>query len=163
MVARFVLLCVVEIIVVVLLALQVFASQDSPVADEDPAGGDAEVPGAVLNVGCAVVTDGRRESLGLSSAFSYPPECLGPALDDRAPIGEVFDRLWSRYAGDEAERLPSAETSGNVGKLTLGVLQRSDYARHAVLCALVRFLHPSLYFSRREPGSAPGLAGAPFA
>ena len=34
---------------------------------------------------------------------------------------------------------------GNVGKLTLGVLTRSEYARHAVLCALIAFLHPDLY------------------
>jgi len=34
---------------------------------------------------------------------------------------------------------------GNVGKLTAGVLPRSEYARHAVLCALVAFLNPDLY------------------
>jgi non-canonical (house-cleaning) NTP pyrophosphatase len=34
---------------------------------------------------------------------------------------------------------------GNVGRLTLGVLPRAEYARHAVLCALVAFLHPDLY------------------
>jgi non-canonical (house-cleaning) NTP pyrophosphatase len=34
---------------------------------------------------------------------------------------------------------------GNVGKLTLGVLPRSEYTRHAVLCALVALLHGDLY------------------
>jgi inosine/xanthosine triphosphatase len=108
----------------------------------------------VLNVGCAFVTDGDRESIGLSSAFAYPPDCVGPALDDGAPIGDVFDRVFSAYrpAGQvpvSPGELPSGRAIGNIGKLSLGVLPRSDYAQHAVLCALVRFLHPALY--DREP------------
>ena len=104
----------------------------------------------VLNVGCACVTDGSRESLGFSSAFAYPPQCVVPALEERVPIGEVFDRLFSTYSGDRVD-LPSGATTGNIGKLSQGVLPRSDYARQAVLCALVRFLHPTLY----EPEPAP--------
>jgi non-canonical (house-cleaning) NTP pyrophosphatase len=34
---------------------------------------------------------------------------------------------------------------GNVGRLTRGVLTRAEYGRHAVLCALIRFIHPALY------------------
>ena len=34
---------------------------------------------------------------------------------------------------------------GNVGRLSLGALSRAEYARHAVLCALLPFLHPDLY------------------
>ena len=49
----------------------------------------------VLNVGCAFITDGVRESVGFSSAFAYPPQCGAPALDERAPIGDVFDRVFS--------------------------------------------------------------------
>lgn len=98
----------------------------------------------VLNVGCAFVTDGEQESLGFSSAFAYPPECVAPALADRTPIGEVFDRVFAAHSGEVAG-VPSGTTTGNIGKLSLGVLPRSDYARQAVLCALVRFLHPDLY------------------
>ena len=65
-------------------------------------------------------------------------------MRDRAPIGELFDRLW-RERHDEGEGLHSARTTGNVGKLTAGVLPRSEYARHAVLCALVAFVNPDLY------------------
>lgn len=100
----------------------------------------------VVNIGCCCVTDGSWESIGLSSAFAYPADCAQPALEERAPIGEVFDRRWAAYAGERSGRLPSARTSGNIGKLSLGALPRSDYARQAVLCALVRFLHPDLYF-----------------
>lgn len=106
----------------------------------------------VLNVGCAFVTDGVRESLGFSPAFAYPPSCVAAALGERLPIGDVFDRVFSAYSG-EAEEAPSGTTVGNIGKLTRGVLPRSEYARQAVLCALVRFLHPDLYDP--APASSP--------
>ena len=105
----------------------------------------------VLNIGCAFVTDGSEESLGFSSAFAYPPACVAPALEERRPIGEVFDRVFAAHTGTASEG-PSGATTGNIGKLSLGVLPRSDYARQAVLCALVRFLHPDLY--RPDPAAA---------
>jgi len=102
-----------------------------------------------LNIGCAAVSNGRRVSLGFSSAFAYPPDVTQPAVSDRTPIGELFDNLWRERRG-ESQRLPSARTSGNVGKLTAGVLPRSEYARHAVLCALVMFVNPDLYPPPKE-------------
>jgi len=103
-------------------------------------------PGAAphVNIGCAAVCDGQRVSLGFSSAFAYPPGVTLPAVRDRTPIGGLFDELWRARSG-EVQRLPSARTTGNVGKLTAGVLPRSEYARHAVLCALVAFVNPDLY------------------
>jgi inosine/xanthosine triphosphatase len=106
--------------------------------------GEASEAVSHLNIGCAAVSDGRRVSLGFSSAFAYPPEVSRPALRDGTPIGGLFDALWRERRG-ESQRLPSARTSGNVGKLTAGVLPRSEYARHAVLCALVAFVNPDLY------------------
>jgi non-canonical (house-cleaning) NTP pyrophosphatase len=97
-----------------------------------------------VNIGCAAITDGRSVSLGFTSGFAYPPEVSLPAVRDREPIGELFDRLWRARRG-QRQRLPSARTTGNVGKLTGGVLPRSEYARHAVVCALVAFLNPDLY------------------
>jgi len=120
----------------------------------------AEVQGApVLNVGCAIVSDGEREGLGTSSGFSYPPECVEAATTRRDPIGDVFDRYWRIHHPRDAEQTaePSALSGGNVGKLSLGVLERSEYARHAVLCALVPFLHPSMY---REPAALAPAVGA---
>jgi len=106
---------------------------------------DLGVPGLVpVNIGCAAVTDGKHTSLGFSSAFPYPPQCTDRAIREREPIGERFDSLWAQAKGEDAVS-SSSRSLGNVGKLTLGVLPRSDYARHAVLCALVFFLHPDLY------------------
>ena len=102
----------------------------------------------LLNVGCAVVTDGVRTSFGLSSGFAYPPDCAARAASERLPIGDLFDQLWrARPPSDEDEDrgVPSGRGDGNIGKLSLGVLTRSEYARHAIVCALVRFLHPDLY------------------
>jgi inosine/xanthosine triphosphatase len=100
---------------------------------------------AVLNVGCAAVYDGERFSLGLSAGFPYPPEVAGPALAGE-PIGPLFDAFFARAGGGPAHE-PSSLSVGNVGRLTLGALPRAEYTRHAVLCALVRFLHPDFYFT----------------
>ena len=97
-----------------------------------------------LNVGCAAIAHGERVWLGFSSGFSYPPGCTEPAMRDREPIGSLFDRLWEQRRG-EALAPAEARALGNVGKLTLGVLPRSEYTRHAVLCALVPLLHGDLY------------------
>jgi inosine/xanthosine triphosphatase len=97
-----------------------------------------------VNVGCAAVARGERVSLGFTSGFAYPPACTLPAVRDREPIGPVFDRFWEERRGEQAPA-PSGQGLGNVGKLTLGVLPRAEYARHAVLCALVGLLHPDLY------------------
>jgi len=97
-----------------------------------------------LNLGCAAVTDGARLGIGLSSGFAYPPELSAPAVADREPIGPLFDRFWRAHRGG-SESTPSGRSIGNVGKLTSRVLTRQEYGRHAVVCALVRFLHPDLY------------------
>ncbi|MDE0886685.1 MAG: inosine/xanthosine triphosphatase [Myxococcota bacterium] len=107
----------------------------------------AELGGMALNVGAAVVSNGEREGLGFSSLFAYPEACSTPALADRRPIGDAFDALW-RAAKEDRDQEPSGRSIGNIGKLTLGVMPRSEYARHAVLCALIHFLHPELYSSR---------------
>lgn len=121
-----------------------------------------------LNVGAAAVTDGRRESVALSSAFAYPPGCARRAFSERAPVGELFDALWARRAGGppalaesptapgrepRAASPPSGRTLGNIGVLSLGALPREEYARHAVVCALLRFLHPDLYFAPVAEGA----------
>lgn len=120
--------------------------------------GLVELPGldlGYLNVGCAVLTDGVRNGYGFSSLFSYPTPCWQEAVEKRAPIGELFDRFWSERnpvsdplansAATTKAGEPSALSVGNVGKLSLGVLPRAEYARHAVLCAVIHFLHPDFF------------------
>lgn len=99
---------------------------------------------AHLNIGCVAITDGERTSIGFSSAFGYPLACSIYAVQDREPIGAVFDRLWETHRVDSSVK-PSALSTGNIGRLSNGVLPRAEYARHGVICALVAFLQPDLY------------------
>ncbi len=99
---------------------------------------------AHLNIGCVAITDGERTSIGFSSAVGYPPGCSIPAVRDREPIGAALDRLWGARRGESAAK-SSALSSGNIGRLSNGVLPRAEYARHGVLCAIVAFLQPDLY------------------
>lgn len=117
--------------------------------------GLVELPGTAerwFNVGCAALADGRREALGFSSGFAYPPACAERAVRAREPIGDLFDALWASAHGASPGAPPSGRSLGNVGKLTDAALPRADYTRQAVLCALVSFLHPELYGA---PGGAP--------
>ena len=97
-----------------------------------------------FNVGCAALLNAEHQSVGLSSGFAYPPACIAPAVERGEPIGSVFDALWRRHHPDTGPAA-SALSTGNVGKLSAGVLTRAEYTRHAVLCALVSWLHPDLY------------------
>ena len=115
--------------------------------------GLVEIPGTAerwFNVGCAAIVGREGEGLGFSSGFAYPPACAERAAEEREPIGDLFDALWRERRGG-VRGAASALSEGNVGKLTSGALPRADYARHAVLCALVSFLHPDLYRARGEP------------
>lgn len=110
------------------------------------------VPGgaSVFNVGCAWVTDGRRDGTGFSSGFAYPAACIAPALRDREPIGDLFDALWRAERGmtgavASSPAGASGRQGGNIGQLTQGRLDRSAYGAQAILCALVPFLHADLY------------------
>lgn len=105
-------------------------------------------PSEFYNVGCAWLTDGEREGHGFSSGFAYPPGCLGQAVRDQAPIGDLFDELWRAHRAGisrPAKAAASGHQGGNIGMLTQDRLDRSAYGAQAVICALVRFLHTDLY------------------
>lgn len=110
--------------------------EDGLVAIPEPAG-------SWFNIGCAAVSDGVRTSLGLSSGFSYPPDCSRRAVEERRPIGALFDHFWRQHREDP--EVPEQLSIGNVGKLTGGALTRAEYTRNAVICALTPLIHPDLY------------------
>jgi inosine/xanthosine triphosphatase len=112
---------------------------------------DGLVPIAALrsgyvNMGCCVLFDGKQEATGFSSGFEYPEPCVTAATGfHRVPIGDAFDRLFAT----RARRFDAGREKGNIGRLTQGVLDRSSYGSHAVICAMVRFLHSDLYSRER--------------
>lgn len=116
---------------------------------ELPSGSGGRI--AVVNVGCAWVTDGEREGTGYSAGFAYPPRVAEPAFAERRPIGGLFDAHWSEHRSPATGRPApegapeSGRRGGNIGQLTQGRLDRSAYGAQAVLCALVPFLHADLY------------------
>jgi len=106
-----------------------------------------EVATGWLNVGCCVLFDGKREGLGFSAGFEYPPACVAEATHSpRTPIGDAFDR---RFVARKGARDPGTG-AGNIGRLTEGILTRADYGAQAVTCAWLRFLHPELYAEERS-------------
>ena len=115
-----------------------------------------------VNLGCCVLYDGSSESLGFSAGFEYPADCVAAALGlgakpsgpsashpagsgARRPIGEAFDEAFSALRARIPGVVDPGPGSGNIGRLTGGVLTRSQYGAQAVTCALVRRLHPDLY------------------
>ena len=111
-----------------------------------------------VNVGCAAVLREGCFSLGFSAGFAYPPTCVTPAMQGHEDIGPGFDRFWREHR-DDADPIPSGRSIGNIGRLSLGVLPRSEYVRHAVVCALLPLLHSDLY-SELNPARAPRAPGA---
>lgn len=99
-----------------------------------------------VNLGCCVLFDGRQEATGFSAGFEYPEPCVAQATGfDRVPIGEAFDRFFAAHP----RRFDAGKEAGNIGRLTQGVLDRAAYGSHAVICAVVRLLHPDLYARER--------------
>jgi inosine/xanthosine triphosphatase len=109
----------------------------------------ADVATQYVNLGCCVLYDGSSESLGFSAGFEYPPACVAAALGSRRPIGEAFDEVFSALRAAKRGVVDPGPGSGNIGRLTGGVLTRSQYGAQAVTCALVRRLHPELYASEK--------------
>ena len=99
-----------------------------------------------VNLGCCVLFDGKQEATGFSGGFEYPETCVAQATSfDRVPIGAAFDRLFAA----RPRRFDAGREAGNIGRLTQGVLDRAAYGSHAVICAVVRLLHPDLYARER--------------
>ena len=94
-------------------------------------------PGGYANVGCCVLYDGAREGMGLTPAFAFPRAVLEKAL---GPPRRRIGPLLREYAPTEADA--DDATWGSIGRLTNGVLTRTEYARQAVVCALASLRDP---------------------
>ena len=88
-------------------------------------------PTGFMNVCACAISDGQQVHLGLSSAFSYPPDVLRYVFKEKMEVGQAFHKagLTTNPA------LGSAE--GAIGVLTKGKLSRKEYTKQAVLMALV--------------------------
>jgi inosine/xanthosine triphosphatase len=104
-----------------------------------------------VNVGGCVVFDGRESFVGLTAGFEYPTGCVERALaSPRVPVGESLEACFEPPDGSDLTWNDGGPGGGNIGLLTGGALTRFDYGAQAVICALVRMLHPALYAGERS-------------
>ena len=90
-----------------------------------------------MNVCACAIFDGRRDHLGLASAFEYPLDVVRLVLDEGLDVTQAFLK-----AGlSDNHRLGAAE--GAIGILTNGRLTRTEYAAQAVAMALIH-LQPDM-------------------
>jgi inosine/xanthosine triphosphatase len=88
-----------------------------------------------MNVCACAIFDGRREHLGLASAFEYPLEVVRLVIDEGLDVTQAFVE-----AGlSNNAKLGAAE--GAIGVLTDGRLTRRAYAKQAVVMALIHLPH----------------------
>jgi inosine/xanthosine triphosphatase len=88
-----------------------------------------------MNVCACAIFDGRRDHLGLASAFEYPLDVVRLVVDQGLDITQAFVK-----AGLSVNtRLGAAD--GAIGVLTSGRLTRRAYAQQAVVTALIHLPH----------------------
>jgi inosine/xanthosine triphosphatase len=88
-----------------------------------------------MNVCACAIFDGRRDHLGLASAFEYPLEVVRLVIDEGLDVTQAFVK-----AGlSPNANLGAAE--GAIGVLTNGRLTRRAYAKQAVVMALIHLPH----------------------
>ena len=81
----------------------------------------------------AVLTDGERIGVGMSSFFPIPSRIAGEILEGGVELKEVMAR--------ETGLRDIAETIGAIGHYTKGFMTRTDLSYQAVLTAIIPFLN----------------------
>ncbi|MFZ5877603.1 MAG: inosine/xanthosine triphosphatase [Nitrospirota bacterium] len=117
-------------------ARNAFGGCDLSVGLEDGLFAVPHTQSGYMNVCACAIFDGRRDHLGLASAFEYPPEVVRLVINDGLDVTQAFVK-----AGLSTNaKLGAAE--GAIGVLTDGRLTRRAYAEQAVGMALIHLPHP---------------------
>lgn len=75
---------------------------------------------------------------GKSGCFRLPPEVTRLVVEEKMELGDADDVVFQRVNSKQGE--------GTVGKLTKGIINRSEYCSHALTLAFVPWIRPELYF-----------------
>ncbi|HWG92282.1 MAG TPA: inosine/xanthosine triphosphatase [Candidatus Thermoplasmatota archaeon] len=86
---------------------------------------------------CAIVDRGGRVTLGHGPGFQYPPAVTRAVREEERTVGSVM--------GDLTGNLDIGKTTGAIGYLTRGALDRTALTESAVLMALVPRFRRELY------------------
>ncbi|KAJ1484638.1 inosine triphosphate pyrophosphatase-like protein [Baffinella frigidus] len=85
-----------------------------------------------------IISTERPEIEGSARSACFElPEAVSKLVRGGMELGEADDQVFAREN--------SGKGDGTIGRLTHGMMSRTEYYRHAMLCALVPFLNPSLY------------------
>jgi len=100
-------------------------------------GGCADTEHGMACFAWVTVTNGTHCGRARTGTFFLPDE-VARLVRGGMELGEADDRVFGRSNSKQAD--------GSVGLLTRGVIDRTAYYAHAVVLALMPFLHPDLTF-----------------
>ncbi len=100
-------------------------------------GGCAEGAGGVETFAWIVVLGRERSGRSRTGMFLLPDE-VAALVRGGMELGHADDAVFGRANSKQGD--------GSVGLLTHGVIDRAAYYEHAVVLALIPFLHPHLHF-----------------
>ena len=83
-----------------------------------------------------VILSDNRLGRARTATFQLPPEIV-KLVNSGVELGHADDMIF--------RRTNSKQGNGAVGILTNDLIDRTDYYRHAVVLALIPFMHPKLY------------------
>jgi len=95
-----------------------------------------------MDVCACIIFDGKNQSLGLSSAFEYPPVITKMIMKDMDDANEAF------YKSKLTSNNKIGSYEGTVSLLTEGKLNRKEYTKQAIHMALIPFVKQELFFKK---------------
>jgi len=95
-----------------------------------------------LDVQYCAIYDGERITIGCGAGFEYPSIVIKKVLRDKKEVGEVMEELTGiKQIG---------ETTGSIGYLTKGMIDRITLTEQAILMALIPRLNAEIYFKNQD-------------
>ncbi len=95
-----------------------------------------------MDVCACIIFDGKNQSLGLSSAFEYPPIITKMIMEDMTDANDAF------YRTGLTPNRKIGSYEGAISLLTNGILNRKEYTKQAVHMALIPFIKQELFFRK---------------
>ena len=92
-----------------------------------------------MDVCVCTIYDGKKDSLGLSCAFEFPPKVADMIHELGIDANEAFYR-----AGLTRDR-KIGSSEGAIGLLTKGRVNRKEYTKQAIRMAMIHLENPEMY------------------
>lgn len=99
-------------------------------------GGIQEEDGMMDAFAWVVIKSANQKGIARTATFSLPPK-VAELVKEGVELGHADDIVFGRNN--------SKQQDGAVGLLTRGLINRTEYYKHAMIMALIPFNHPELY------------------